>query len=304
VRNGLELVGQLLGHAVRRSIIHLHTNGHNRKSWLLTVACACAGLLGGRRTVVSIGSGAAPTFITASRGPARLVMRTGLGLVGAVICRNERMRQALVGVGVRPDKITILSGFYGVSTDELPDVPPEVAVFLRQQSPVVAALAEPGPEYGIRLLLQAVARLQTRHPRLGLILIGPGSVEASAGGGRVLWTGELAHDVALSVMRKVSVFVRPTYYDGDASSVREALALGVPVVASDTDFRPEGVMLFRRGDVDSLVHALAQALERGSECLPRVPSAAAGSFDRLLAIYESLAPARRIGPREGRPVSR
>jgi len=31
------------------------------------------------------------------------------------------------------------------------------------------------------------------------------------------------------------------FYDGDAISVREALALGVPVVASDTDYRPEDI---------------------------------------------------------------
>ena len=107
----------------------------------------------------------------------------------------------------------------------------------------------------------------------------------------VLPTGELPHDVVLSVMRSVSVFVRPTICDGDSLSVREALALRVPVVASDTDFRPEGVILFRRGDVDDLVTALTRALQ------PPAGSAHAGAdgdaFDRLLAVYERLAPVGR-----------
>jgi len=92
-------------------------------------------------------------------------------------------------------------------------------------------------------------------------------------------------------MRKVSVFVRPTHFDGDATSVREALALGVPVVASDTDFRPEGVMLFRRGDVDDLMQKLGQAFGRDPTGLTPSSVADTGSFEQLLAIYRGLAPA-------------
>ena len=38
------------------------------------------------------------------------------------------------------------------------------------------------------------------------------------------------------------------------------MAFGVPVVASDTNFRPEGVTLFRKGDVSDLVAKLRQVL--------------------------------------------
>jgi len=290
-RNAIEFARRLLGHAVGGNIIHLHTNGHNLKSWLVCFACACGGFLNGRRTVVSIGSGAAPAFVNAARGPARVLMQAALGLVGVVICRNEPMRRALVALGVRPEKITILPGFYGVSTEELPEIPPGVAAFLQQHSPVAAALAERGPEYGISLLLEAVARLRSRYPTLGLVLIGSGKADLPGGTGHVLWTGELSHDLVLSAMRKVNVFVRPTHFDGDATSVREALALSVPVVASDTDFRPEGVMLFRRGDVDDLMQKLGQAFGRDPAGLTPSSGADTGSFQRLLAIYRGLAPA-------------
>ena len=47
--------------------------------------------------------------------------------------------------------------------------------------------------------------------------------------------------------------------------MREALALGLTVVASDVDFRPEGVVKFRVGDVQDLVCALRYALEHSDE---------------------------------------
>jgi len=290
-RTGLEFAARLLLAGAQGDLIHLHTNGHNLMSWVVTLACAGAGLLNGRQTVVSIGSGAAPEFVGAARGPARVLITTALGLAGAVICRNERMRQALAHAGCRPEKMTILPGFYGIVAGALPNLPPEITGFMERHSPLAAAMASSsGPEYGLPLLLDAVTQLRRGFPRLGLVLIGNGTVEPSDG--EVLATGELPHDLALSVIRKANVFVRPTYFDGDASSVREALALGVPVVASDTDFRPEGVVLFRRGEVDDLVNTLTRTLQR-PHGLPHGGGADGDAFDRLLAIYDRLAPVGR-----------
>ena len=70
--------------------------------------------------------------------------------------------------------------------------------------------------------------------------------------------------------------------------MREALALGIPVVASDTDFRPEGVMLFRRGDVDDLAAVLARALQHPAGTV-RDGDPDRGAFDRLLGIYDRVA---------------
>jgi glycosyltransferase involved in cell wall biosynthesis len=49
------------------------------------------------------------------------------------------------------------------------------------------------------------------------------------------------------------IFLRPTRSDGDANSIREALYLGVPVIASDCVERPDQVLTFRTGDIPSYV---------------------------------------------------
>lgn len=285
-RHPPDLAAKLLRHAANGYTIHLHTNGHNRKSWLMSLACAAAGCLNRRRTVLTFGSGLAPDFMARADAPTRLVIRGALRLGGAIVCRNERARDAMLRLGASAEKIAILSGFYGVDLAAAAPMPPEVEWFIGQHSPVVGAIASLGAEYGIPLFVKAAARLRPRYPGLGVLLIGAHGVDAHGLDGDLLLTGEQPHGVVLSLLRGLDLFARPTYFDGDASSVREALALGVPVVASDTDFRPEGVVRFRRGDVDDLADKMARTLREPAAPPPRVVEPQ--SLPKLLAIYDGL----------------
>lgn len=47
------------------------------------------------------------------------------------------------------------------------------------------------------------------------------------------------------LLSKVEVYLRPTVTDGDSLAIREALALGVRVLASDVIDRPKGVITYR-----------------------------------------------------------
>ncbi len=292
-RHAVEFAGRLLSRAARGYVVHLHTNGHNFKSWLVTLACAVAGLFNGRRTLVSLGSGSAPDFIEQAGPATRLILRTALRLMGGIVCRNERARDAVVGLGIPGDKIAIVSGFYGVGAHRRTEIPETIDEFLRRHSPVVAAIASSGAEYGIPLVLEASRRLGASYPRLGVLLVGREPFDDPELDGNLLATGELPHELVLAIMARLTLFVRPTYFDGDASSVREALTLGVRVVASDTDFRPDGVVLFRRGDVRDLTEKIAEVLRDGSPVAVRDRPADPGSLERLLGIYARLGhPAR------------
>ena len=62
------------------------------------------------------------------------------------------------------------------------------------------------------------------------------------------------------VLKKASVFVRPTLTDGDALSVREALYLNIPVVASDVAQRPLGTIVYNVRDESDLLIKIREAL--------------------------------------------
>ena len=79
----------------------------------------------------------------------------------------------------------------------------------------------------------------------------------------------------VALMTYCDVVLRPTTTDGDALTVREALYLGVPVIASDVAKRPEGTILFsNRDEADFADHILAvlkgptrpQAPPRDNDC--------------------------------------
>ena len=277
-----QFVSTLCAHAARGFTLHLHTNGHNRKSWLVSAACAAAGLVNRRRTVASLGSGLMPDYVHGLRGPMRALVRATVRLTGAFIVRNERSAAALRALGAAPDKVSVLPGFYGVAPEEIGHRPEAVAQFARAHRPLVGVAASLGPEYGLALLVDAAARLRPRYPELGVVLIGPDEM-ADGAPSWVLPLGELPRPSMLATMQTLDVFVRPTYFDGDASSVREAQALGVRVVASDTDYRPDGVRLFPRGDADALAEAIAAALAAPAG---RVEASA---LQALLRLYEALA---------------
>lgn len=289
-------LGTLLRFARRGYTIHLETNGHNDKSWLSALACVAAGRLNGGRTVVAFGSGGLPAYLRGARGWRRLVAGLVLRSAGRLICRNLPMREALAEAGAPRERLVVLPGFLGLEATSPAPVPPELAQFLDRHEPVLGVTTGVGPEYGLSLLFAALVALIPVFPRIGLVLMGPGVEPEGEGALRahVACTGPLPREVALGVMRRLTLFVRPTLIDGDANSVREALELGVPVVASATDYRPPGVLTFRRGDVADLVRAVRQSLEWPEEARRRVEAyRPVEGFARMMTLYRGLAEGAR-----------
>lgn len=64
----------------------------------------------------------------------------------------------------------------------------------------------------------------------------------------------------IELIRRSDVVLRPTLTDGDALTVREALFLGKPVVASDVVSRPDGTYLYRAGDAFDLYRVIKKVL--------------------------------------------
>jgi glycosyltransferase involved in cell wall biosynthesis len=68
-----------------------------------------------------------------------------------------------------------------------------------------------------------------------------------------------------SVIAKSGVYYRPTTVDGDSVALREALVMGVPVVASDATQRPSGVEVVGVGDWAAAAEAIMGALDDADE---------------------------------------
>lgn len=261
-----DFVQTIVKFAVRGYTIHLETNGHNFKSWLSALVCAAAGFLNQRKTVIAFGSGNLPVYLRGVSWVGRFVAWIVMRWAGIVICRNESMVEAVRSLGSNQVRIEVVPGFMGISGRSLGTIPEMVETFCAAHTPLLGATVTLAPEYGVPLIVEAVERLRDQYPRVGLVLIGIGpEVEGAMSSisgvkDHILLAGALPPDVTLAVMARLSVFVRPTYFEGDSVSIREALALKIPVVASDTGLRPGGVRKFKIGDCSDLCRHLVEVV--------------------------------------------
>jgi glycosyltransferase involved in cell wall biosynthesis len=298
VRHPARFAAGLARVAASGRLVHVHTNGANPKSWLVALAAGRARRPGGPRGVLTLHSGLAPAFLRGGADRRRLAAAACTGF-GRVVAVNEEIAAELHACGVAPERVIVLPPFSPeVLDDRAPPAP--LAGFRARHAPLLAAAIAPGPTYGADLLLPAFAALRARAPGAGLIAFGPGTDAPAWRVPGVLGLGEVAHAGALAVIEAADVFVRPTRADGDAVSVREALALGCTVVASDVGHRPGGCLLFRAGDAGALAARLAEAAA-ASRPGPRPP--AGDPFVVLLATYRALW-ARAPLPDGGRRSSR
>jgi len=266
ITDRLRFVRELASYAVCGWTLQVHTNGHNRNSWLLALLCGMAGRWNGGSSL-TIHSGMMPGYLRTSPSWRRKLIGFVCRLYSQVICVGPAIQDAAISVGTLAERTELAPASLAA---ESPDVPldPQVLAWIQLHQPVISTTLFFRPEYGFDLLIEGLARLRERYPSIGCLVMGSGERRQQAetlvrGAGLendVLLLGDVNHDICLALMRRSHVFVRPTLQDGDSMSVREALALGVPVVASRVGSRPPAVTLFHPGDVEDMLSGIDLAL--------------------------------------------
>lgn len=275
------------------NLVHLHTSGANPKSWLLTAAVGIAARSAGLRSLVTFHSGHGPKYLAT---PARAFFaRFALSPYDRVVCVNREISVALSRIGAAPGRHVLAPAFgrEGLVPGELPG--PVVAP-LREGRQLVTAMLAPGRDYGEAELIDAFASIRERHPNATLVLYGPGTDSRQtrtairkAGAEPVITIGAIERPRALALLQASTVFVRPTHVDGDAVSVREAIALGARVVATRVGHRPEGILLCDAGDPAALAEAIDRALKEGRPSTPVLDGQGGqDGIDTVLDLYAQL----------------
>jgi glycosyltransferase involved in cell wall biosynthesis len=206
------------------------------------------------------------------------VTRWAIAQFDSIIVVSPQLRAALQDhVGGRP--IDVLPAFLPAD-DEGSRYERSIETFLADGQTLLAPvfrlrfLRDGRESYGLDTVMRAFTMLAAGRPQLRLALFiaePPVGRKASRYLERLGREVEAAglHDRVLTVFgqpltpafRHDVVLVRATRTDGDALSIREALAAGVPVVASDVTDRPAGTVTFVTDDARDLCRALAAVLE-------------------------------------------
>ena len=264
------LVRQLFRHTSDDWALSVHTNGHNPKSWLVALVCGIAAQFGPAATL-TLHSGGVPAYLNSGSERRKLIARMACLMYSRVVCVNAEISRVIADLGVPGNRLEIAPAFLPVEAPSVA-VPEEVEKWIERHSPVLSAAMFFRPEYGFDLLVEALRELKATHREIGCVVMGHGErsdealalVRRAGLADAMLLVGDVDHEQCLALMARSDVFVRPTLMDGDSISVREALALGVPVVASNVGTRPEGTQLFQAGNARELVKQLENAISGNS----------------------------------------
>jgi glycosyltransferase involved in cell wall biosynthesis len=268
-RSGFGVLERLV--RLRPDILHVHIGGH--LPWrLLLLSLVCAGWPRAK-AVLTFHSGGYPASDEGRRLTPRSLKSRVLQRFDRVIAVNDDIRSFLVRCGVAEDRVCVVSPYAGARPSAEP-LPRRLEAFLVAHAPLLVTIGLLEPEYDLEVQIAILGSLLATHPRAGLVILGSGSLEGALRErlsrtpwrDHVLLHGDLAHGSTLAVLARADVFLRTTRYDGDALSVREALALGVPVVATRTALRPAGPRLVPVGDAPAIEAAIRACLagERAS----------------------------------------
>jgi glycosyltransferase involved in cell wall biosynthesis len=239
----------------------------------------------------------------------RRVVRLALDRAACVVALSERWRAWLAQVTSNPNVVCLPN-----PVRAWPAQPP------RGRRNVVLYLGRIEAAKGIGELLEALARLRESVPDVELVCAGAGAIEAARAQAEhlgiedaVRFPGWLNAPQKWAWLRRAGVFALPSHAEGLPMGVLEAMAAGLPVVASAVGGIPD---LLQDGVQGSLVApGDARGLARALRCVlldPRRAAAlgAAGretiraryTPERVLAGLENVYAGLGLALREGSPV--
>jgi len=193
--------------------------------------------------------------------------RAALGRAVGAICPSPASAAAVIDMGLSADQVEIVPP--GLDRFAEPEDPASGPVRLLSVGTII-------PRKGHVLLVAALARLES--PDWHLTIIGslerdPACVRSLRAaivehglGARVSLPGEYPPDRLPDAYRAADIFVLPSFHEGYGMVYAEAMAHGLPIIATDAGAIPDTVppgagILVPPGDVEALATALQNLIE-------------------------------------------
>jgi glycosyltransferase involved in cell wall biosynthesis len=279
------LIFQLLLYRLKGGIlVHVHSG-----NWRLRAVATLLAWIAGLKCVVTIHS-----FRPLNNPRTQKLVSWTMKRSNRLVVTNNEIKGRCIQFGAEASIIRVQHAYLDPPIEEIPEV---FTVLARKHSSLIAANAfrlrmHAGEDlYGLDLLIEVMSRLKDEFPGLGLVFLLPetGLPEyLSLCKDRITKAGieDRFHIIqqALpfsSLLRVSQIMIRPTNTDGDSLSLREALSLGLHVIASDVVPRPSGSRLFRNRDY----HDLERVLRKTLTCPLPEPGKAQDGLEGVLASY-------------------
>lgn len=242
----------------------------------------------------------------------RLLRRVFRPFVSHFVAVSRQLQDYLTGpIGVPAQRVSLLAN--GVDTDTFrpraeSEARPEGWPFGGDDW-VLGTVGRLDPVKNQQLLLDSMARLREQSSALGrrlrLVIVGEGNERAvlearieALGLQEAVWLPGSRSDVA-ALLRAMDCFVLPSLAEGTSCTLQEAMASGLPIIATSVGGNPDLLLpdtcglLVPSGDVASLANAVQQVFAGQGE-VPGMPARARQSalsrhsLAGMIAAYEKL----------------
>lgn len=287
----LQLLVWLANH--RYGVVHVHVSAMDRFLWIAWPILMLTRRA--RMRVITVHSGSFMQRMRKRRAAARWAASRLLRQFDRVIAVNEELGVFMeTFMKVNPRRIFVVPAFIMPNHEE--GIVPQCVQDLRLCSHLVVGSGYATSLYAHEVLLQAVDRLQKQGLDIGLVLALYSQYEEpyfSALRNRasrmpnVLLTQHLEPGAFNQLLAVADVYVRTARRDGDSVAVREALAQGCHVVASDCVARPAECEVYVTDNVESLCKRIKTVLHANGG-LP-VVGAPVDFAESIIAIYDACA---------------
>lgn len=275
VQSGWDYAWKVLRYLLRGYRVHAHLNGESVKAYLLVLYSTVMSRIVRRPAALTWHGGLGYRYFPDNGNRvARIVHRMIFGMCETIVCNDELIKEHIVAYGVPADKVVPIPAFSRQYLEFEPaTLPAAVEQFTESRSPLLFCYTYFRPEFYMPVLVQALTRLVQTYPSLGIVLVGYAR-EAEATRRQVnelglqdhvLFCGDLDRNAFLTLLKRADLYVRTHKRDGISSSVLEALALGVPVVAAENALRPPEVTTYAADDADNLARAVDDVLSPRAE---------------------------------------
>lgn len=283
--------------SIKRDVTHLHVGG-KISARVLGLALVSA-LLSRGPSVLTLHSGGYPQT-KEGRSARRWSVRGFIfRMFDRVIVVNEQLREVFLNYGVAPARVSVILPYVNELPDPSVEIPEHLSDFARKSGPILLTVGLLEPEYDLAMQIDVMEGVVNEHPNAGLMIVGSGSLEAELRDhiaskpyhANILLAGDVPHAVTLRLIEMADILLRTTRFDGDAISVREALFLDTPVIATDNGMRPKGVDLVPIGGRSELASAIG-SIAKNPRSKQRPDSNDRSNIKAVIDIYRELVSGR------------
>lgn len=276
--------------SLKFDVVHLHIGGAVGPR---VIALAAAVVFFGRgRSILTLHSGQFPLTDSAKKARPGSIRGRIFKRFSKIISVSESIADVFRGYGVPTERIEMISPFSSELPDPRVEIPATFKEFSKKYSPMILSVGGLEPDYDPLFQIAAMKDVLEDFPNAGLMVVGDGSmrnevertIDASGYKDRIFLAGDVDHAVVLHLIKAADVVLRTTLFDGDAISVREALFLGTPVIATDNGMRPNGVYLLPIGDTQALTRELITTIKLGKTELQPLPDTS--NVDSVIKLYK------------------